>query len=66
MSLLQVQRQDLNISSYSGMNGMSLTILILVFYNLNIYHKFWIRDGVSESQFNQVLNVELDQIIQVT
>ena len=23
------------------------------------------RDGVSESQFNQVLNIELDQIIQV-
>lgn len=24
------------------------------------------RDGVSESQFNQVLNIELDQIIEVT
>jgi len=23
------------------------------------------RDGVSESQFNQVLNIELDQIIEV-
>ena len=66
MNLLQVQRQGLNISSYLGMNTLSLTILILVFSNLNIYRKFWIRDGVSESQFNQVLNVELDQIIQVT
>ena len=26
---------------------------------------YWIRDGVSESQFNQVLNIELDQIIEV-
>lgn len=24
------------------------------------------RDGVSESQFNQVLNMELDQIIEVS
>jgi hypothetical protein len=28
-------------------------------------HEFFFRDGVSESQFNQVLNIELDQIIDV-
>lgn len=27
---------------------------------------FVLRDGVSESQFNQVLNIELEQIIKVT
>lgn len=26
---------------------------------------FVLRDGVSESQFNQVLNIELEQIIKV-
>lgn len=34
-------------------------MLLLIGYLLDF------RDGVSESQFNQVLNIELDQIIEV-
>jgi hypothetical protein len=30
-----------------------------------VFFIFIYRDGVSESQFNQVLNIELDQIIEV-
>ncbi|XP_061993550.1 protein argonaute 4A-like [Rosa rugosa] len=41
--------------------------LLLDFYNTSNYRKpeqiIIFRDGVSESQFNQVLNLELDQII---
>ena len=33
-----------------------------MFVLLSIYY----RDGVSESQFNQVLNIELDRIIEVS
>lgn len=31
----------------------------------NLYFGFVLRDGVSESQFNQVLNIELEQMIKV-
>ena len=31
----------------------------------SLYFGFVLRDGVSESQFNQVLNIELEQIIKV-
>lgn len=41
-----------------------LTFIFCMFLKLLLY-LFLSRDGVSESQFNQVLNVELDQIIQV-
>ncbi|GAU25902.1 hypothetical protein TSUD_376210 [Trifolium subterraneum] len=43
--------------------------LLLDFYNSSGKRKpdniIIFRDGVSESQFNQVLNIELDQIIEV-
>lgn len=37
----------------------------MLFMSLSPFFFLWFRDGVSESQFNQVLNVELDQIIEV-
>jgi hypothetical protein len=43
----------------------------MVFVTLLLYHwteflfAYECRDGVSESQFNQVLNIELSQIIEV-
>lgn len=37
----------------------------LVFRLINLMCLFFYRDGVSESQFEQVLNVELKQIIEV-
>lgn len=38
----------------------------LCFSNVSLNWLFTgFRDGVSESQFNQVLNIELDQIIEV-
>ena len=33
--------------------------------NKSLFLTFMIRDGVSESQFDKVLNVELNQIIKV-
>lgn len=38
--------------------------IVLQFYSTDIFF-CECRDGVSESQFNQVLNKELDQIIEV-
>jgi hypothetical protein len=35
------------------------------FYLRNNLLSFYFRDGVSEGQFNQVLNIELAQIIEV-
>ena len=62
-------RESLRISLSSG-NCFFLTFFILFpllyFSLIDCLCLDACRDGVSESQFNQVLNIELDQIIEVT
>lgn len=45
--------------------SFSVWFILEVFYLCFWYLHIVFRDGVSESQFNQVLNIELDQIIEV-
>lgn len=55
----------------SDINPLLLVILFLLPRSILCFlwltmPAFVLRDGVSESQFNQVLNIELEQIIKVT
>ncbi|KAK8957283.1 Protein argonaute 4A [Platanthera zijinensis] len=53
------------VSTHQPKHSHLLILSNYVFRNLSLYLLCaLIRDGVSESQFNQVLNIELDQIIE--
>ena len=62
----QATHESLSRLSYSGILVylQRLTSSIQKFCSYTIMCMF-VRDGVSESQFNQVLNIEVDQIIKV-
>lgn len=49
-----------------GMHLLMYIVDILELIFILAFELCYGRDGVSESQFNQVLNVELEQIIQVS
>lgn len=77
ISIWLLGRESQTRSSFSGKNTRSTLyfasyhVLVISFclsvssFNDFVYGLWFLRDGVSESQFNQVLNIELDQIIEV-